>query len=74
MTMGALMAILKELWNLFVDDGRLALALVIWVAAGGIGLPLSPIPPAWDAPALFVGCTVILVFNVMRSVRRKRPV
>lgn len=71
--MSALMAGLKELWTLFVDDGRLALALVIWVAAGGIGLPLSPVPPAWDAPALFVGCIVILVFNVMRSVRRKRP-
>ncbi|HEU4825924.1 MAG TPA: hypothetical protein VFS85_05555 [Dongiaceae bacterium] len=71
--MASLAAILRELWSLFVDDGRLALALVIWVALGGIGLPLSPIPPAWDAPALFVGCVVILVFNVMRSMRRKRP-
>ncbi|HEX6118489.1 MAG TPA: hypothetical protein VFZ03_03495 [Dongiaceae bacterium] len=71
--MSALMAVLKELWSLFVDDGRLALALVIWVAVGGIGLPLSLIPPAWDAPALFVGCVIILVFNVMRSAGRKRP-
>lgn len=71
--MASLAAILKELWSLFVDDGRLALALVIWISVAGIGLPLSPIPPAWDAPALFVGCVAILVLNVMRSVRRKRP-
>ena len=59
--------VLKELWGLFVDDGSLALALIIWVAICGFGLARVAIPAAWDAPLLFVGCLVILVFNVMRS-------
>ena len=65
------MAALKELWSLFVDDGSLALALVLWVAICGFGLSRAPVPAAWDAPILFVGCLVILVFNVMRSAQGK---
>jgi hypothetical protein len=65
------LAVLKELWSLFVDDRSLALALVIWVAICGFGLSRAPVPAAWDAPILFVGCLVILVFNVMRSAQGK---
>lgn len=70
--LASLMKILKELWGLFVDDGSLALALIIWVAITGFGLPRVPVPAAWDAPILFIGCVVILVFNVLRSVVRGR--
>jgi hypothetical protein len=63
------MAALKELWGLFVDDGSLALALIIWVAICGFGLSRTPVPAAWDAPILFVGCLAILVVNVMRNAR-----
>jgi hypothetical protein len=65
--MASIAAVLKELWGLFVDDGSLALALIIWVAVCGFGLPRMPIPVAWDGPVLFIGCLVILVFNVLRK-------
>ena len=68
MTMGN---ILKELWNLFVDDGRLAVALVAWVALCGTVLPRVEIAAGMEAPAFFLGCLVILVVNVVRTVRRK---
>ena len=67
--MAALISILKEALGLFVDDGSLALALILWVAIAGFGLPPMPLPPAWDAPLLFVGCVLILVVTVIRSAR-----
>ena len=69
--MSALLAILKEALGLFVDDGSLALALILWIAIAGFGLPRVPVPPAWHAPALFVGCLAILIVNVARSARGK---
>jgi hypothetical protein len=70
MMMASLKTIVKELWGLFVDDGSLALALIIWVAACGIGLPYLPIAAA--APILFLGCLAILIVNVAQTARRKR--
>jgi len=67
MTMASIAAILKELWSLFVDDGSLALALILWVALSGFGLPRLPLPVAWNGPVLFIGCLVILVVNVLRK-------
>jgi hypothetical protein len=72
MMMATLATILKELWGLFVDDGSLALALVVWIAACGVGLGHTPIPVDWDAPILFVGCLAILIFNVMQTIRRRK--
>jgi hypothetical protein len=72
MKMPSLTAVLKELWSLFVDDGSLAIALVIWVAVCGIGLDSVPIPADWDAPILFLGCLLILILNAMQTIRRKR--
>jgi hypothetical protein len=70
--MASLGAFLKELWGLFVDDGSLALALVIWVAVCGIALPLVPSAAEAAAPILFAGCLAILIANVVRTARRKR--
>ena len=64
-------AFLKELFGLFVDDGNLAIALVIWVGLCGLGLPRMLLPNGWNAPILFAGCAIILVFNVMRRARAK---
>ena len=66
MTVGS---ILKELWNLFVDDGRLAIALVAWVALCGTVFPRIEIAADVEAPILFLGCLIILIVNVLRSVR-----
>lgn len=67
--MGTLRAVLAEIVHLFVDDGSLALALVVWCAALGaavLGLP-GLLPGA--GPALFLGCAAILLDNVVRAAR-----
>jgi hypothetical protein len=70
--MSALVTALRELWGLFVDDGSLALALVLWCAAAGLILPHVGLSEEWSGPILFVGCLVILVGDIAASVRRRR--
>jgi hypothetical protein len=72
--MNILITAMRELWGLFVDDGSLALALLVWCALAGLGLPQLMLPAEWNAPILFVGCIVILVANVTVGTRaRKLP-
>jgi hypothetical protein len=61
--------ILTETWGLFVDDGALAAALVLWGVAGGLVLP--GLSPAWAAPLLFLGFLAILLVNVLLAARRR---
>jgi hypothetical protein len=63
--------ILRELAGLFVDDGSLAVALVIWAVVAGLALPHLPLPREWDGPILFLGCVLILLENLRRSTRRR---
>jgi hypothetical protein len=69
--MGTLGAIAKEILHLFVDDGSLALALVVWCAAVGVAVVLLPSPVPAAGPALFLGCAAILLLNVVRTVRAR---
>ena len=63
--MSALLAAVRQLWGLLVDDGSLAGTLVIWCAGAGFVLPrLIPFSD-WNAPILFVGCVAILFANIM---------
>jgi hypothetical protein len=63
---------LSELASLFVEDGSLALAILIWLALTGLVLSrfdgLSP----WRGAALFVGLALILVENTWRRARAGR--
>jgi hypothetical protein len=70
--MNALSAILSELWKLFVDDGSMALALVVWCGACGLILPTLLPSSEWAAPILFIGCVTILLADVGMVVRRRR--
>jgi hypothetical protein len=70
--MRMLLAVPRELWRLFVDDGSLALALVIWCAAVGAVLPWILPYREWDAAALFLGCISILFIDVAVTVLRTR--
>ena len=63
--------IVREIVGLFIDDGSLAIALLIWVALVA-AIPLIGADAAWGAPLLFVGCLLILVENVRRTARRGR--
>ena len=70
--MSALLAAVRQLWSLFVDDGSLAITLVIWCAGSGFVLPrLIPFSD-WNAPVLFVGCIAILFANIMLTAWRHR--
>ncbi len=70
--MKLLKTIVKELWGLFVDDESLALALVMWIALCGFGLPMLPIPATGRALILTLGTFVILIATVVSAARRSR--
>jgi hypothetical protein len=71
--MGTLRAILHEIIGLFVDDGSLALALVVWCALVGLlMLVVSGVTMAAAGAALLAGCVAILLVNVVTAAR-KRP-
>ena len=61
----------RELIGLFVDDGSLALAVLVWVGIVVLAFPMLPIPGAWLAIALFAGLALILVENLLRTARRR---
>lgn len=69
--MKLLRTILREIAGLFVDDGSLALAIVIWVAAVALCLRLHA-DPLFGALLLLLGLAGVLAENVRRSAR-KRP-
>ena len=64
--------VLRELLGLFVDDGSLAVNLLVWTAAGGVVLPLVSPGGHWQAPLLFAGYLAVLVENVLRAARGGR--
>ncbi len=66
MTFGA---ILRELFGLFVDDGRLAVNLLVWTALAGGALAMLSDGGSWQAPLMAAGYLVILVENVLRAAR-----
>ncbi|MBR0641805.1 hypothetical protein [Plastoroseomonas hellenica] len=66
--MRMLRAVGSELLGLFVDDGALALALLLCCAVIGVAMTLAPwLSAAIAGPALLAGCTGILLFNVSRT-------
>lgn len=65
---------LKTVWSefigLFVDDGSLAIAILLWLATAWLLLPRLPLPPALPPMILFVGLALILVESALRQARR----
>ncbi len=70
--MSALVTALREVWGLFVDDGKLALGLVLWCAVVGFGFRLLPLSREADAMLLAFGCVAILAATVFMAAARKR--
>lgn len=68
----ALMALLRNLAGLFVDDGSLAASALLWVAACGLVAPWAGIAPLWQGAALALGLAAILVENAARAGRRRQ--
>lgn len=71
--METLRAILDEVIGLFVDDGSLALALIVWCALVGlVALSGSGVMMALTGAALLAGCVAILLVNVVTAARKRR--
>lgn len=64
-------SVAQEVLGLFVDDGSLAIAILIWLAFGTIALPRIGLTTRWTGPVLFVGLAMILVESVLRFSRRQ---
>ena len=69
--MGWLKPIWSELIGLFVDDGSLAVAALLWLGACWLVLPRLGLPGVWPPVLLSVGLLVILVESVARGARRR---
>ncbi|HER26119.1 MAG TPA: hypothetical protein ENI69_03320 [Rhodospirillales bacterium] len=67
--MGWINAAIGQLFSLFVDDVWFSLGIIAWIAFGTLQLPKLPVGPGWDAPLIFLGCAVILVFSTWRTAR-----
>ena len=57
--------------SLFVDDGRLSLSIIDWVASIPF-LHYVKIDPAYDGILLFVGLAGLLIESVIRRTRRPK--
>jgi hypothetical protein len=68
--MKTLVDVLRELAGLFVDDGALALAIIVVVVLAAIIEAIVPDVPIAAGVALLVGCLGALVGNVMRAEKR----
>jgi hypothetical protein len=68
--MGWLRSVAREVYGLFVDDGSFALALLVWIIAAAVGLPLLG-AGNWGGVALFAGLAVVLAESALRAARRR---
>jgi hypothetical protein len=59
----------RELAGLFVDDGALALAIIVVVIVAGIFTILVPDIPLVPGAILLLGCLGVLLSNVARARR-----
>lgn len=71
--MQAIKKIFTELFGLFVEDGRFAIVILIWLAIAWLLAHSKSIQPDAGGPILFIGLALILIENTVRSSRRKPP-
>ncbi len=68
--MKALMTAVTEIFGLFVEDGSLAIGILVWVAVAAFVFPQISGSEAWRSPVLFAGLVALLVENIWRSARK----
>ncbi len=68
--MRMLVAVLRELIGLFIDDGSLALAILAVVLVAAMATVLVPNLPLAAGAILLFGCLGALIENVLRVRRR----
>ncbi len=57
---------LAQIFGLFVDDGRFALTILVWLGIIWLGLPRLNLPAASNGVILFVGLATILAESALR--------
>jgi hypothetical protein len=62
--------IFRELAGLFIEDGLLALAIVVVVASAAVVAALAPAVPMAAGIALLVGCLGVLFRSAVRAGQR----
>ena len=65
--MSILFAASQTLGGLFVDDGSLAIAILIVVLVSGIFSIVMPDMPLVAGAVLLIGCLAVLFANVMKA-------
>lgn len=68
--MKTLLTIIEELWGLFVDDGTLAVGIILWLLLVALVLPLTGIPPQFEGAILLAGLVLGLMENIWRAARK----
>jgi hypothetical protein len=68
--MNLIAAIFTELLGLFVDDGNLALQIVMLIALVAAAVKLAGLAALWGAGLLLLGCLAILTLSLRRMLRR----
>jgi hypothetical protein len=64
--------ILREIYGLFVDDVKFALAILLWIALVRLILPRTSITPTWGGFILFAGLALILAESAALYSRSRR--
>jgi hypothetical protein len=68
--MRTLIAILREVAGLFVDDGSLALAILAVVGVAAFLAIILKVSALAVGLVLLSGCAAVLIENIIRTVRR----
>jgi len=67
--MSVIRLVAREFLGMFVDDGNLALLVLVLVAAVAAAVKLLALPPLLGGVLLLVGCLAILLQSVRRAAR-----
>jgi uncharacterized membrane protein len=68
-TPGRLATIAAELWGLFVDDGRLAIGIVAWVALVSVTQHRGTLPAPAEGLLLALGLLSLFAYSALRRAR-----
>ncbi len=64
-------ALVAELFGMFIDDGSLAIAILVWVGAIAALQASGLAPLEMSGPILFLGLGGLLLENVLRRARNR---
>lgn len=69
--MKSAVAVARQIFGLFVDDGGMAVAILAWLAVVGLLSRLATLSAVWRGPVLLVGLVFLISWACLRSVRQR---